>query len=130
MPLMRPPQPGRGIYTRDSTTYLDDGSGEVMIAEEHVAEAIACEWQMAWQAPQLAHAAELVEAVRDEHPREFAEEAAAVQEEHAEAEAAMVIEPTQTEAEKPVEVSSVDTSERVRERDRPLQPPYRTHPRR
>src|SRR5215472_11444169 len=129
MPLMRCPT-GRGLYTRDSRTYLDDGSGEIMVAEEHVAEAVAAGWQLAWQAPPLAHAAELVEAVREEHPKEFAEEAAAVKEEHAEAEAAPAVESPEAGAEGSMEASPVETTERVRERERPLQPPYRTGPRR
>jgi hypothetical protein len=46
MPLMRCPL-GAGLWTRDSTEYRDQGTGEVMVAEVHRAEAILAGWTLA-----------------------------------------------------------------------------------
>jgi hypothetical protein len=45
MPLMRCPF-GRGLYTRDGVTYVDNGAGEVEVADIHVLEALGAGWTL------------------------------------------------------------------------------------
>jgi hypothetical protein len=64
MPLMRC-RPGAGLWTRDSTSYQDGGTGEVMVTDIHVAEAIVAGWTLIAEAPALG---ERVDRLPTEHP--------------------------------------------------------------
>jgi hypothetical protein len=104
MPLMKCP-PGAGIWTRDSTEYRDDGTGEVMVAEAHRAEAILAGWT-------------LVETLGPEHA------GPPVDEEQLGIEPVQPVEPTAPgEPGHPTETSPAPSSDRPREMH---QPPHRT----